>query len=40
MWDPGVGLNYAIGVDLVRQFVIDARQGKSLPVATIGDWTH
>jgi serine protease Do len=32
-----VGLNYAIGVDLVRQFVIDARQGKSSPVATIGD---
>ena len=22
-----VGINYAIGVDLVRQFVIDARQG-------------
>ena len=32
-----VGLNYAIGVDLVRQFVIEARQGKSSPVATIGD---
>ena len=32
-----VGLNYAIGVDLVRQFVSDARQGKSSPVATIGD---
>lgn len=30
-----VGLNYAIGVDLVRQFVIEARQGKSSPVATI-----
>ena len=35
--DPGVGLNYAIGVDLVRQFVIEARQGKSSPVATIGN---
>ena len=31
------GINYAIGVDLVRQFVIEARQGKSSPVATIGD---
>ncbi len=30
-----VGLNYAIGVDLVRQFVNEARQGKSSPVATI-----
>ena len=30
-----VGLSSAIGVDLVRQFVIDARQGKSSPVATI-----
>ncbi|WP_310414980.1 trypsin-like peptidase domain-containing protein [Chamaesiphon sp. OTE_8_metabat_110] len=32
-----VGLNYAIGVNLLRQFVIDARQGKSSPVATIRD---
>jgi serine protease Do len=30
-------LNYAIGVDLVRQFIIEARQGKSSPVATIDD---
>jgi serine protease Do len=30
-----VGLNYAIGVDLVSQFIIDARNGKSSPVATI-----
>jgi serine protease Do len=30
-----VGLSSAIGVDLVRQFIIDARQGKSSPVATI-----
>jgi serine protease Do len=30
-----VGLNYAIGVDLVRQFITEARQGKSSPVATI-----
>ena len=30
-----VGINYAIGVDLVRQFAIDARQGKSSPIATI-----
>lgn len=30
-----VGLNYAIGVDLVRQFALDARRGKSSPVATI-----
>ena len=30
-----IGLNYAISVDLVRQFAIDARQGKSSPVATI-----
>ncbi len=32
-----VGLNYAIGVDLVRQFILDARQGKSSPVATISE---
>ncbi len=32
-----VGLNLAIGVDLVRQFTIEARQGKSSPVATIED---
>jgi serine protease Do len=32
-----VGLNYAIGVDLVSQFVLDARQGKSSPVATIAE---
>jgi serine protease Do len=30
-----VGLNIAIGVDIVRQFVSEARQGKSSPVATI-----
>jgi serine protease Do len=30
------GLNYAIGVDVIRQFIIDARQGKSSPVATTG----
>ncbi len=30
-----VGINYAIGVDLVRQFIVEARQGKSSPVATI-----
>jgi serine protease Do len=30
-----IGINYAIGVELVRQFIIDARQGKSSPVATI-----
>jgi serine protease Do len=30
-----VGLNYAIGVDLVTQFIIDARNGKSSPIATI-----
>jgi serine protease Do len=32
-----VGLNYAIGVNLVSQFVLDARQGKSSPVATIAE---
>jgi serine protease Do len=31
----GVGLNYAIGADQIRQFVIDARSGKGSPVATI-----
>ena len=31
------GISYAIGVDLVRQFVSDARQGKSSPVATTGE---
>ena len=30
-----IGLNYAIGADLVRQFTIEARQGKNSPVATI-----
>jgi serine protease Do len=30
-----VGLNYAIGVDLVSQFILDVHQGKSSPVATI-----
>lgn len=30
-----VGLNYAIGVDVVRQFILDARQGRISPVATI-----
>jgi serine protease Do len=30
-----VGLNHAIGIDLVRQFITEARQGKSSPVATI-----
>ncbi len=32
-----VGLNYAISVDLVRQFVLDVRRGKSSPVATIAE---
>ena len=32
-----VGLSSAISVDLLRQFVLDARQGKSSPVATIDD---
>jgi serine protease Do len=32
-----VGLNYAISVDLVRQFILDVRQGKSSPVATISE---
>jgi serine protease Do len=30
-----VGLNYAIGADLIDRFILDARQGKSSPVATI-----
>ena len=30
-----IGLNLAIDVNLVRQFVSEARQGKSSPVATI-----
>jgi serine protease Do len=30
-----VGLNYAIGIDLVRQFITEARQGKSSPVGTV-----
>jgi serine protease Do len=30
-----VGLNYAIGVDLIDRFILEARQGKSSPVATI-----
>ena len=30
-----VGINYAIGVNLVRQFTIEARQGKSSAVATV-----
>ena len=30
-----IGLNLAIGVNLVRQFVGEARQGKSSPVATL-----
>lgn len=32
-----VGINHAISVDLVSQFVLDARQGKSSPVATIAE---
>ncbi|MFM2305061.1 MAG: hypothetical protein RLZZ135_2473 [Cyanobacteriota bacterium] len=30
-----VGLNLALGINLIRQFTIEARQGKSSPVATI-----
>ena len=30
-----VGLNLALGINLVRQFTIEARPGKSSPVATI-----
>jgi serine protease Do len=32
-----IGINYALGVDLVRQFVSDIRHGKGSPVATVGD---
>jgi serine protease Do len=31
-----IGINYAISVGLVRQFILDARQGNVSPVATIG----
>lgn len=33
-----VGVNYALDVDIVRQFIVDARRGKVSPISTIAEY--
>jgi serine protease Do len=35
--DANTGINFAINVGVLQQFILDARRGNSSPIATIGD---